>query len=198
MPRSGNLNVAVGFNPRKGFQPTEKVPSRQRRLNSNRKILDTTAPQGFNRRSRDVLEISQLPWVETHGYIHTSLRDRYTRASADDPAILISNVRPRQTLTRPQKRGRLAGDERQPLIKLPSCLRRGGTASVTGWWEPELLLRKALWQSGARGYRLHYKRVPGRPDISFVSKNSRSSSTAATGTAVSSPHVSKGSTRRNK
>ncbi len=36
--------------------------------------------------------------------------------------------------------------------------------------KPELLLRKALWQAGARGYRLHYKRVPGRPDISFVSK----------------------------
>jgi DNA mismatch endonuclease (patch repair protein) len=36
--------------------------------------------------------------------------------------------------------------------------------------KPELLLRKALWQAGARGYRLHYKRVPGHPDISFVSK----------------------------
>lgn len=36
--------------------------------------------------------------------------------------------------------------------------------------KPELLLRKALWQAGARGYRLHYNRVPGRPDISFVSK----------------------------
>jgi DNA mismatch endonuclease (patch repair protein) len=27
-----------------------------------------------------------------------------------------------------------------------------------------------LWHSGHRGYRLHYKKVPGRPDISFVSK----------------------------
>jgi DNA mismatch endonuclease (patch repair protein) len=36
--------------------------------------------------------------------------------------------------------------------------------------KPELLLRMLLWHSGLRGYRLHYKKVPGRPDISFVSK----------------------------
>jgi DNA mismatch endonuclease, patch repair protein len=35
---------------------------------------------------------------------------------------------------------------------------------------PELTLRKALWASGLRGYRLHYKKIPGRPDITFVSK----------------------------
>jgi hypothetical protein len=33
---------------------------------------------------------------------------------------------------------------------------------------PEVLLRKALWQRGFRGYRLHYKSIPGRPDIAFV------------------------------
>ncbi len=36
--------------------------------------------------------------------------------------------------------------------------------------KPEVMLRKALWHAGHRGYRLHYKKVPGRPDISFVSK----------------------------
>jgi DNA mismatch endonuclease (patch repair protein) len=30
--------------------------------------------------------------------------------------------------------------------------------------QPELLLRKALWQEGIR-YRLHVKKLPGRPDI---------------------------------
>lgn len=35
---------------------------------------------------------------------------------------------------------------------------------------PEVALRKALRRAGGRGYRLHYKRVPGRPDIAFVSK----------------------------
>lgn len=33
--------------------------------------------------------------------------------------------------------------------------------------KPELLLRKALWNYGIKGYRLHWKKVPGRPDIAF-------------------------------
>jgi DNA mismatch endonuclease (patch repair protein) len=36
--------------------------------------------------------------------------------------------------------------------------------------KPELILRKALWNSGLRGYRLHWKKVPGRPDIAFPGK----------------------------
>jgi len=36
--------------------------------------------------------------------------------------------------------------------------------------KPELILRKALWKSGIRGYRLHWKKAPGRPDICFPSK----------------------------
>lgn len=36
--------------------------------------------------------------------------------------------------------------------------------------KPELLLRKVLWKNGVRGYRLHPKKVPGKPDISFISK----------------------------
>lgn len=33
--------------------------------------------------------------------------------------------------------------------------------------KPELILRKALWHNGLKGYRLHWKKVPGKPDISF-------------------------------
>lgn len=36
--------------------------------------------------------------------------------------------------------------------------------------KPEIMLRKALWSNGIRGYRLHWKKVPGRPDIAFPSK----------------------------
>lgn len=36
--------------------------------------------------------------------------------------------------------------------------------------KPELALRQALRALGWTGYRLHYKRVPGRPDIAFVGK----------------------------
>ena len=36
--------------------------------------------------------------------------------------------------------------------------------------KPEMHLRKALWVCGIRGYRLHWKKVPGRPDIAFPGK----------------------------
>lgn len=36
--------------------------------------------------------------------------------------------------------------------------------------KPELRVRAALRAAGLRGYRLHYKRVPGKPDICFVGK----------------------------
>ena len=36
--------------------------------------------------------------------------------------------------------------------------------------KPEITLRKALFNSGLRGYRLHWKKVPGRPDIAYPSK----------------------------
>ena len=35
---------------------------------------------------------------------------------------------------------------------------------------PELKLRKALWARGMSGYRLHWKKVPGRPDITYPGK----------------------------
>lgn len=36
--------------------------------------------------------------------------------------------------------------------------------------KPEVLLRKRLWNEGIRGYRLHWKKVPGKPDIAFPKK----------------------------
>jgi DNA mismatch endonuclease (patch repair protein) len=36
--------------------------------------------------------------------------------------------------------------------------------------KPELALRKSLWNNGIRGYRLHWNKVPGRPDIVFPGK----------------------------
>ena len=35
---------------------------------------------------------------------------------------------------------------------------------------PELLVRKALREHGLTGYRLHYAKAPGRPDIAFVGR----------------------------
>jgi DNA mismatch endonuclease (patch repair protein) len=33
--------------------------------------------------------------------------------------------------------------------------------------KPELQLRSELWARGIKGYRLHWKKAPGKPDISF-------------------------------
>jgi DNA mismatch endonuclease (patch repair protein) len=35
---------------------------------------------------------------------------------------------------------------------------------------PELLLRRALWAAGARGYRIDERRLPGRPDLAWTSR----------------------------
>ena len=36
--------------------------------------------------------------------------------------------------------------------------------------KPEILFRKALWNHGIKGYRLHWKKAPGRPDICWPGK----------------------------
>src|SRR5689334_18597006 len=35
---------------------------------------------------------------------------------------------------------------------------------------PEVMLRRALWKAGVRGWRLHPKRVPGRPDVAWMGR----------------------------
>jgi DNA mismatch endonuclease (patch repair protein) len=32
----------------------------------------------------------------------------------------------------------------------------------------ELILRRALWLAGLRGYRVHSKSIPGRPDVAYT------------------------------
>lgn len=60
-------------------------------------------------------------------------------------------------------------DKRSPVPKSEN-VSRVMSANKAKDTKPEILLRKALWKAGLRGYRLHYKKVPGRPDIAFVSK----------------------------
>lgn len=35
---------------------------------------------------------------------------------------------------------------------------------------PELALRRALWAAGVRGWRLHPKRVAGKPDLAWIGR----------------------------
>ena len=60
-------------------------------------------------------------------------------------------------------------DKRSPKPKSETVSRvmRANKSKNT---KPELVLRKALWRNGLRGYRLHQKRLPGNPDIAFTTK----------------------------
>lgn len=66
------------------------------------------------------------------------------------------NVRPRKYLR----------DGRAPIPKSPntSKVMSAIRAKNTG---PELIVRNALSAAGLKGYRLHWSKVPGRPDIAF-------------------------------
>ena len=57
-------------------------------------------------------------------------------------------------------------DKRSPVPKsdVVSRVMSGNKAKDT---KPEILLRKALWNIGLRGYRVHDRSLPGRPDIAF-------------------------------
>ncbi len=55
----------------------------------------------------------------------------------------------------------------KPLNETVSKYMRSNKSKNT---KPEILFRKSLWQAGIRGYRLHWKKAPGKPDIAFPSK----------------------------
>ena len=55
----------------------------------------------------------------------------------------------------------------KPLSESTSKVMSANKAKNT---KPEILLRKALWEEGVRGYRLNWKKAPGRPDIAFPGK----------------------------
>ena len=59
--------------------------------------------------------------------------------------------------------GRAPIPEKEITSKVMSSIKDRNT-------KPELLLRRALWGNNIRGYRLHWKKVPGRPDIAFPGK----------------------------
>ncbi|MGE0002570.1 MAG: very short patch repair endonuclease [Fimbriimonadaceae bacterium] len=59
---------------------------------------------------------------------------------------------------------------RETLVVKESVRRsmQGNTSRDTS---PEVRLRQALWQAGFRGYRKHYRRWPGKPDVAFVGRH---------------------------
>lgn len=60
-------------------------------------------------------------------------------------------------------------DGRSPL-PLKDSISKIMRANKSKNTKPEITLRKSLWKCGVRGYRLHWSKVPGKPDIAFPSK----------------------------
>ena len=56
------------------------------------------------------------------------------------------------------------GDNPPPTSPTVTNVMRANKARNT---KPEIALRKALVAAGITGYRLHWRKVPGRPDIAF-------------------------------
>ena len=57
-------------------------------------------------------------------------------------------------------------DKRSP-VPLNANVSRVMSSNKAKNTKPELRLRKALYADGVRGYRLNWKKVPGKPDIAF-------------------------------
>ena len=60
-------------------------------------------------------------------------------------------------------------DKRSPT-PLSENVSRVMSANKAKDTSPELAVRKALHGKGIKGYRLHSKKIPGRPDIAFTRK----------------------------
>jgi len=60
-------------------------------------------------------------------------------------------------------------DGRAPIPKSES-VSRVMSANKSKSTKPEIFLRKALREAGIKGYRLNWKKAPGRPDIAFPGK----------------------------
>lgn len=59
--------------------------------------------------------------------------------------------------------------ERETLVVSEATRKtmRGNRGSNT---KPELLLRRELWKSGMRGYRVNVRTLPGKPDVVFTKR----------------------------
>lgn len=72
-------------------------------------------------------------------------------------------TRRKQNLSKFLRDGRAPIPENESTSRLMSANKAKNT-------KPEITFRQALWNSGIRGYRLHWKKVPGKPDIAFPAK----------------------------
>ncbi|WP_460924326.1 very short patch repair endonuclease [Pontibacter brevis] len=54
-----------------------------------------------------------------------------------------------------------------PLLTTAEKISRYMRGNKSKNTKPELILRRALWNAGMRGYRVHWPKAPGKPDICY-------------------------------
>ena len=65
-----------------------------------------------------------------------------------------------------EKKMKYVRDKRSP-VPLSDNVSKVMSANRSKDTKPEILFRRSLYESGIRGYRLNWRKVPGRPDIAF-------------------------------
>ncbi|MFD2512818.1 very short patch repair endonuclease [Pontibacter locisalis] len=66
-----------------------------------------------------------------------------------------------------KKRRKYKKEPLQPPLTANEKISRYMRGNKSRDTKPELKLRKALWKSGLRGYRIHWPKAPGKPDICY-------------------------------
>jgi DNA mismatch endonuclease (patch repair protein) len=83
--------------------------------------------------------------------------DQQSDKAADKPTNIPAN----KAANKPSKKPAKKGLKKPPLTRSEIMARRKSQDT-----KPEMLVRRALWAAGYR-YRLHDRRLPGRPDLSL-------------------------------
>jgi DNA mismatch endonuclease, patch repair protein len=71
----------------------------------------------------------------------------------------------------PVKKQKKRYKKASPALTAKEKISRYMRANKSRDTKPELTLRKALWVNGLRGYRIHWSKAPGKPDICYPGRN---------------------------
>ncbi|MDX5421169.1 MAG: very short patch repair endonuclease [Hymenobacteraceae bacterium] len=66
-----------------------------------------------------------------------------------------------------QRRKKSRYKQPQPPLTVQEKISRYMRGNKSRDTKPELKLRSALWKAGLRGYRVHWPKAPGKPDICY-------------------------------
>ncbi len=105
-------------------------------------------------------ELDKLEWMPAdEGLVRelVALREDEAGAPRKKKSKLLRNIRTKD----------LSTDERE-LVRRRAAVKKSMKGNKRANTKPEMLVRERLRAAGLTGYRLQWKKAPGRPDIAFV------------------------------